>query len=225
MKKGIFIVIDGNDGSGKATQVKLLKEKLLKENMEVEVIDFPNYKDNFFGEVLDRNLHNTLSRWDKIEPEIASIIYAADRWESKDLIKKHLREGKVLIADRYVSANQIHQGGKIKDIEKRKKFMLWLEKLEYKIFKIPKPDLVIYLSVPVKVSENLLEKRYLEKGGKKDAHEANKDFLVNSKNCADWLSEQDPRWMKIECCNEMELKKPEEIASEIFTKLKNRDLK
>jgi len=219
-KKGIFIVIDGNDGSGKATQAKLLKERLERENRKVAHVDFPEYKKNYFGKILDKYLHNENSGWEKISPEIASIIYSADRWESKDSINKDLRSGKIIIADRYVSANQIHQGGKIKDIEERQKFISWLDNLEYEVFKIPRPDVVIYLSVPLSTSESLLKKRYDEKGGQKDVHENDPDFLKNSKECADWLAETQESWVKIDCTKDNQMRTPEDINDEIYEKIK-----
>jgi dTMP kinase len=221
LKKGIFIVIDGNDGSGKTTQIKLLKERLEQENRKVVCVDFPNYKNNFFGKVLDKYLHGKNSGWEKYNSDIASIVYSADRWESKDFIKTSLDKGKIVIADRYVSANQIHQGGKIKDIEVRKAFINWLDKLEYEVFKIPMPNLVVYLSVPVSVSEELLRKRYEDNGGQKDVHEDDPDFLRNSKECADWLAETQPNWIKIDCAENGKMRPPEDIHSEIYEKIKS----
>ena len=123
MKKGFFIVIDGTDGSGKATQTKLLAEKLKKSGRKVKTIDFPQYENNFFGKMVGRYLSGEFGKSSEVSPYLASILYAGDRFEEKETIEKWLNEGFVVIADRYASSNQIHQGGKISNSAKRKEFL------------------------------------------------------------------------------------------------------
>ena len=147
--KGKLIVIDGTDGSGKATQVELLAKALKKEGHKVQVVDFPEYYDNFFGKFIGHCLSEQYYNWLKVHPKIASVVYAADRFESKEKIEGFLKKGYVVIANRYVSANQIHQGGKIASAKKRAEFIKWLDEMEYKVFKIPRPDVTLYLSLPI----------------------------------------------------------------------------
>src|SRR3989338_3604891 len=125
MAKGKLIVIDGTDGSGKATQTKLLIKHLRRDGRRVEVVDFPEYYTNFFGKFIGHCLSEQYYNFVKIHPKIASVLYAADRFESKDKIKKWLNEGNIIIANRYASANQIHQGGKIGNTKKRENFSLY----------------------------------------------------------------------------------------------------
>ena len=110
-KTGKFIVIDGIDGSGKATQTKLLTNRLKNLGVKVKAIDFPRYYDNFFGKLLGEYLSGVYGDFTQVDPRVASVLYAADRFESSQQIKKWLATGYTVIADRYVSANQIHQGG------------------------------------------------------------------------------------------------------------------
>jgi len=110
--KGKFIVFDGNDGSGKQTQAKLLIERLEKEGHKIRIIDFPRYYDNFFGKFIGECLTGKYGDFIGIDPHIISVIYAADRFESSKEIKEWIDKGYIVLADRYVSANQIHQGGK-----------------------------------------------------------------------------------------------------------------
>ena len=113
--KGKFIVVDGTDGSGKCTQVGLLSKRLKKEGYKIKVVDFPEYYKNFFGKFIGHCLSEQYYKFIHIHPKIASVLYAADRWESSEEMRTWLEKGYVVIANRYVSSNQIHQGGKIKN--------------------------------------------------------------------------------------------------------------
>ena len=203
--KGKLIVIDGTDGSGKSTQVALLVERLKKEKHKVKVVDFPEYYKNFFGKFIGHCLSEQYYNFLHIHPKIASVMYAADRWESSEEIRKWIAGGYVVIANRYVSANQIHQGGKIKSAKKRADFMKWLDEMEYKVFKIPRPDITLYLSLPIDIVLQLLKDRdsskmkreYLKK--KKDVHESDVNFLINSRKSALKLVKENKNFVKIEC--------------------------
>jgi dTMP kinase len=225
MKKGKFIVIDGTDGSGKATQVALLKEHLYLEGYKVKVIDFPEYYGNFFGKFIGHCLTEQYFNFLKVHPKIASVLYAADRFESKEKIEKWLKEGYIVIANRYVSANQIHQGGKIRNTKKREAFIKWLDEMEYKVFKIPKPDKVFYLRVPIDFILKLIKERsqktfraYASK--RKDIVEGDVEYLANSGNAALWLSKFEKNWVKVECVKDGVMLSREEIHQEIYGKVK-----
>src|SRR6185503_5774197 len=203
-KKGKLIVIDGTDGSGKATQIGLLIKHLKRDGHRVKVVDFPDYYSNFFGKFIGHCLSEQYYNFVKIHPKIASVLYAADRFESGDKIKKWLRGGNIVVANRYASANQIHQGGKIANTKKREAFLKWLAEMEYGVFKIPKPDAVFYLSVPIPIVMKLIEQRNKESaraylGKKKDVHEKDVKFLENSRQSALWLAKTQRGWIKIEC--------------------------
>jgi dTMP kinase len=224
--KGKFIVIDGTDGSGKATQSRELIKKLEKEGREVRTIDFPQYEKNFFGKFIGECLTGEHGDFAKLNPKVASTLYAADRFESSKEIKKWINEGFIVIADRYASSNQIHQGGKIKDSKKRKEFLDWLEKMEFEVFEIPKPDAVIYLSVPLEVSGKLLKnegnkekKKYLN--GKEDLVENNLDYMENSKASAVKMLEETNNWVEINCIENDKLRSIEDIGNEIYENVVN----
>src|SRR3989344_219559 len=176
-KKGKLIVIDGTDGSGKATQTGFLIKHLKRDGHKVKVIDFPEYYSNFFGKFIGHCLSEQYYNFVKIHPKIASVLYAADRFESKEKLQKWIKDGYIVIANRYASANQIHQGGKISNTKKREAFIKWLAEMEYEVFKIPKPDAIFYLNVPIPIVLKLIKERnknnhrnYLGKK-KKDVHE------------------------------------------------------
>lgn len=227
--KGKLIVIDGTDGSGKATQVDLLVEHLKKDGHKVKIVDFPDYYSNFFGKFIGHCLSEQYYNFVKVHPKIASVLYAADRFESKNKIEKWLEEGNIVIANRYASANQIHQGGKITNTKKRAAFLEWLAEMEYEVFKIPRPNAVFYLSVPIPIVLKLIAERngnsergYLgkKKSQKEDVHEKDVKFLENSRKSALWLAKTQKGWIKIECVKNGILDTRENIHNEIYEKIK-----
>lgn len=226
IKKGKFIVIDGTDGSGKATQVKLLVKRLRAEGKKIKAIDFPQYYNNFFGKFIGECLAGKYGDFLALDPYFASIPYAIDRFESSPKIKRWLEDGYIVIGDRYASANQIHQGSKIQDLTQRKFFLDWLEKMEFLVLKIPKPNMIIYLDVPVEKTRELLmqkqaaaKKRYLK--GAKDAAENNVEHLLKSQASALDLVKIYNNWIKIECYKKGVLLSREEINELIWQKIKD----
>ena len=223
MKKhtGTFIVIDGTDGSGKATQVALLTKRLTKEGKIVKTVDFPEYYKNFFGAFIGHCLTEQYFNFVNVHPKIASVLYAADRWESSEEIRNWLAKGYVVIANRYVSANQIHQGGKITNAKKRRDFLAWLDQMEFDVFKIPRPDVVLYLSVPLAVSQRLMKERDKGatrgyKGKKKDVHEKDPKHLENARQSALKLVKELNNFVKIECAPKGDILPREEIHEKVY---------
>jgi len=227
MKKGKLIVLDGADGSGKATQAKLLLARFKKEGYKVKTLDFPQYETNFFGELIGRSLAGEYGDFIALDPHIASTLYAADRFESKPKLEKWLKEGNVVVLDRYVSANQIHQGGKITDAKKRREFLRWLDTMEFKVYGLPRPDLVLYLDVPQAVSDKLLslgkqglsQNRSVKKG-QRDLAEKNKHYLAASRESALKIVAQGNNWKRIICAPKGELLFREVIAELVWNKVK-----
>lgn len=227
MQKGKLIVIDGIDGSGKATQVKLLKNRLIREGYRVKSIDFPRYESNFFGSLIGEFLTGKYGDFVKMNSRAVSVLYAADRFESSSQIKKWIEEGSVVIADRYATANQIHQGGKIRNIKERKEFLKWLDKMEFGVFKIPKPDLVVYLDVPFETSrQRLLEKSAIDKKkylkGGKDIVEENLRYLKDSRQSAILLARENKNWQMVECCKGKVCMNPEEVGEVVYKIVKKK---
>jgi dTMP kinase len=200
----------------------VLKKKVLR----LRKYDFPRYYNNFFGEFIGQCLSDRSYNWLNIHPKIASVIYACDRFESSQEIKSLLEDGFMVIANRYVSSNQIHQGSKIKKQKDREEFMSWLDKMEHQVFKIPKPDVVFYLSLPIKLVLKMLKDRdnkekrgYLKK--KKDVHEESLDFLINSRKSAMKLLKEKNNFIKIDCSRGGSILSREENGEMIYDKIKN----
>ena len=175
MSKGKLIVIDGVDGSGKATQTKLLIKRLQKAGHKVRTEDFPQYGKKSAGAVEDY-LNGVYGTAEELGAYIPSVFYAVDRFAASKRIRKHLSEGFVVVSNRYVTANMAHQGGKISNPVQRQKYFNWLIDIEYKLMKIPKPDLEIILHLPPKISVKLTKQRGFQHyiGAKRlDIHEKN----------------------------------------------------
>ena len=194
MKKGKLLVIEGNDGSGKATQVKLLHDYLASIKVPVKIIDFPRYNESFYGKFIARFLQGEFGKLEQINPYLISIVYAEDREEAKEEIEEWLNKGIIVIANRYVPSNLAHQSGRLPK-EKRDAFVQWDLELEYKINKLPREDCTIYLHVPYLVSQKLLA----VKPKRKDMVEKNSTYLRNSEEAYTTLAKQFSHWETIEC--------------------------
>ncbi|KPJ57261.1 hypothetical protein AMJ49_01505 [Parcubacteria bacterium DG_74_2] len=227
---GKFIVFDGLDGSGKSTQTKLLENHLRKEGYKVRIIDFPQHGKKSAA-LVDEYLNGKYGSSEEVNPYPASIFYACDRYDASFKIREWLKEGKIVLCDRYVAANIGHQGGKIKNAKDRKKYFKWLYKLEYNIFKIPKPDITFILKTnpglswklsPKITDEEKKRKRKAYLGRKKrDIHEKDISHLANALNSYLHAAKVFPREFKIiECVEKGKLLLPETIHQEIFNVVK-----
>ena len=216
-QRGRFIVIDGTDGSGKATQTNLLVEELKLSGYRVEMTDFPQYGTKSAG-LIEEYLNG---KYGQVGPEAASIFYAIDRFDASFKIRRWLEEGKVVISNRYVTANAGHQGGKIKDDLERLKFFKWLDNLEYRIFNIPKPDMNIILHVPAKVAQELVDKKTADQrvyanGKKRDLHEADLQHLLNAEKVYLQIARLFPNTKLVECVEHGKLLPPSEVHNKVW---------
>jgi len=211
-QNGKLIVIDGLDGSGKATQTKILVNRLKTEGHEAETLDFPQYTQNFFGGMVRQYLDGKFGPATKVDPRLASLLYAADRWESSEKIKQWLAADKIVILDRYYTSNLIHQTPKLEEAE-IDDFISWIEKMELEIFKIPKPDLVLYLHVDAQTSHNLIAKR----GQGHDGHDELEYMKLTEKRCQ-FLTKK-LGWRTVECCQTGQILSIEKIAQLIWSQI------
>lgn len=217
MSKAVFVVIDGGDNSGKATQTALLVDRLRKEGKKVGTLDFPQYEVNTFGRLIKESLQGKHGDFLAVDPKIASTLYAADRYEAKGVLQELLAQNDVVILDRYVSANMLHQGSKIENVLERQEFLAWLEHVEYGIFGIPKPDLVIALSVSAEDSEAILA-RMIEDGSKEpDQAESDRAHQHRVSECLEWLCAMRDNWNTVHCSSGINgLRSREEIHQEVY---------
>ena len=215
---GKLFVIDGTDGSGKQTQFDLLKKHLTEDGIEYRTVSFPNY-DSPSSSLVKMYLSGEFGENAKdVSPYIASTFYAADRYATfkKDL-KEYYENGGIILADRYTTANMVHQAGKITDENEREKYLNWLFDLEFNIYGLPIPTEVFFLNMPPKKVEELIKNREnkFTHNDKKDIHERDSKHLEDSYNAACSLVGK-YNWNEIKCVKNEEIRTREDIHNEIY---------
>lgn len=211
---GKLIVIEGLDGCGKSTQLSLLPEQLAKHGIDSRSVSFPDYESKS-SELVKMYLSGELgAKPGDVNAYAASVFYAADRFVSyKTGWGDFYRNGGVVIAGRYTTANAVHQCSKLPP-EKWNGFLDWLYDFEYCKIGIPKPDLVIFLDMPVEVSQRLLAHRYNGDVSKKDIHENDIEYLAACRRAALYTAEYSG-WLTVSCAKNGVPLSIEEISNAI----------
>lgn len=197
----MLIAIEGIDGSGKGTQAGLLMDKLKAAEIEAVLFSFPQYGHNPFGVGVGKYLNGDFGGMDEVAPELASLLYAGDRYVAKERIEELLKKHVTVVCDRYIDSNLAHQVARV-PAEKQGALTAWIREIEYGIYQIPRPDLVFYLKMPVeKAIINVNEKmkrRYTDK--KADLHEADPEYLQRTADVyKNLISNYNFRGVTIEC--------------------------
>lgn len=214
MTKGSLIIIEGIDGSGKTTQIDLLKKYLDGKNIAYEAISFPRYGENLYGKLVRRYLSGEFGSIDKVNPYLVSLAYAGDRLLAKPLIEAWLNEGKIVIANRYVSSSIAHLGANLPE-GTREGFMRWVDELEYKTNKLPKENLTILLNVDPHIGQKNVQ------GGEADIHEDNLPHLEEAAKIYLELSKSEQNWKVINCMEDGRMRSQEEIHKDLAVILTN----
>ncbi|MGC9049030.1 MAG: dTMP kinase [Patescibacteria group bacterium] len=224
-KRGLFIVSEGTDGSGKTVQLERLFKRLKKKGFKCQTITFPQYGQSS-AYFIEQYLTGKYGGWREVGPYRASLFYALDRYQAAQKIKKALSQGKIVLANRYFASNLGHQGAKINNYQKRKEFFKWIYNLEYNILGIPKPDLNLFLHVPAKISYQLVAKKgkreYL-RGKKRDIHEKDIKHLKRAEQSYLQAIKLFPKDFKIiECVSNDKLLSIDEIAQKVWDIIKGK---
>lgn len=224
-RKGKLIVIDGGDGSGKATQSELLCAYLKKQHYKVKYFDFPRYYSSFHGRIVGRFLSGEFGKLDEVSPYLASLAYALDRASAKEEMDTWLSHGGVILSNRYATSSMAHQAAKLPP-DKRKEFITWLDELEYKVHKIPREDVVVYLYVPWKIGYELTLKKETRKymNGKLDIAEKDIQHRQKSEEMYLQLAANQKNWVKIDCTKNGQLLSKGEIHEKVLAVLKRKKI-
>lgn len=219
---GKIFVIDGTDGSGKQTQFERLRTRLTKEGIDYRTVSFPNY-DSPSSALVKMYLSGEFGENAKdVSPYIASTFYAADRYATYTTkYKEYYENGGIILADRYTTANMVHQAGKIQDKEERERFLDWLWNLEFELYGLPVPSEVFFLKMPPEKALALIKNREnkFTHSAQKDIHERDKNHIVDSFNAACSVA-QKYNWYTVECIKDEQVRTIEDIHEEIYQEIR-----
>lgn len=212
---GKLIVIEGLDGSGKSTQLDLLYENLKKKGIDCKSVSFPDY-DNPSSTLVKMYLAGNFGKKPgDVNAFAASVFYTVDRYASyKANWGEYYNNGGTIVSGRYTTSNAVHQASKLPESE-WENFLSWLYDFEYNKIGIPKPDKVIFLDMPIYVSQKLLTKRYDGDNSKKDIHECDTEYLDRCRKAAVFTAEFSG-WETIPCSKDGEPRSIEEIADDVL---------
>ncbi len=217
---GKLIVIEGLDGSGKSTQLELLEGNLKSKGIDCKSVSFPNY-DNPSSTLVKMYLNGDFGKKpNDVNAFAASVFYTVDRYASfKADWGKYYNGGGTVVSGRYTTSNAVHQCSKLPE-NKWKEFLDWLYDFEYNKIGIPKPDKVIFLDMPIEVSQKLLTKRYKGDEAKKDIHESDTEYLARCRKAAVFTAEYSS-WEIIPCSENGEARTIEAIAEDVLSAVLN----
>ena len=203
----MLVVLEGLDGAGKSTQVKKLREYLESIFGSLEYIHFPRYDAPVYGELVSRFLRGDFGSNEAVHPQLVALLFAEDRHGAAPGMKKVLASGGTVLLDRYVYSNIAYQCAKLKDAEEAEDLREWICNTEYGDFDLPRPDLNIFLDVPIGFVESKLKSQrggadrdYLEGG--QDIHEADIEFQKRVRDIYRRQCEIDPKFIRIDCSDE-----------------------
>ena len=211
----LLVVIEGIDGSGKGTQSARLRDRLRARGLRAGLLSFPRYDATFFGQRIGDFLNGRFGQLNEVDPFLASLLYAGDRLESKAELTRLLATNDVLVLDRYVPSNIAHQAGK-RTGEQRRELADWIEKIEYDLFGLPRPDLVVLLDIPTKDSQELIAKKeqrsYTTQAA--DIQEADTDYLSRVRSAYRELAAE-RGWSIVSVVHQQAIRSMEDITAEI----------
>lgn len=214
-----LIAIDGVDASGKQTHTDMLFEKLSNDGLNVRKISFPDYESASSALVKMYLSGKFGENPEDVNAYAASSFFAADRFASfrTDWMEFYKKPDSIIIADRYVSSNMIHQASKIDDVDEKNKFLNWLCELEFEIYGIPKPDITFFLDMPTDFARQLMREREnkFDKNAAKDIHERNKKYLEKSYENACFIADK-YNWNRISCVKNNTIRSINEINDELY---------
>jgi dTMP kinase len=214
--RGRLIAIEGIDGSGKHTQARLLEHSLQSKGFEVYATGFPQYE-SWFGTMVGKFLNGDFGSLQAVDPHFSALLYAGDRFEAKARIESSLKDGKIVLIDRYVASNMAHQVARAAP-DKRSEFLRWIEHLEYSIYGLPREDLILYLRVPPAEAQKLVAQKS-ERNYTRASHDLLEKSLHHLEDAAemyDMLSRSRP-WATIQCYDAQNgtVRLPEDISAEV----------
>jgi dTMP kinase len=225
-----LFVVEGVDGAGKSTQIRLLNKYLMQKGWNCEYLHFPRTDAPFFGELIARFLRGEFGTLNEVNPWLVAMLYAGDRKDAASIIRGWLDEGKIVLLDRYTYSNLAYQCAKLHNPAEQQSLMKWILNLEFSHFGIPEPGLNIFLDVPFAFTAKKLsasrignDRNYLN--GTPDIHENSLDFQKSVREMYLKVAELDNRLCVINCSDSKgNMLAPEKISGLIIGEITSRKL-
>jgi dTMP kinase len=216
----MLIAIEGIDGSGKGTQTEMLRARALREGLSVAVFSFPQYGSNPFGRAVGKYLDGAYGRVEQVPPQLAALLYAGDRYVARNDLNAALTSHDLVVCDRYVPSNLAHQAAKLSE-DVRPELIAWLSEIEYGVYKLPRPDVVVFYDMPVETAAEMIlrKKRRHYTDRRTDIHEEDQHYLSECRNVYLALAASDaPRlWVNIQTTSTSgTIRRPEDIAEDTW---------
>ncbi len=219
-----LLVVEGIDGAGKSTQIRLLKDFFSGKGYNCEYLHFPRTESPYFGELIARFLRGEFGSLNEVDPYLVAILYAGDRKDASAMIRNWLNEGKVVLLDRYTYSNIAYQCAKLQEITEQDELKKWILSLEFEHFGIPVPDLNVFLDVPFSFTEKKLSKArtgddrtYLK--GTHDIHEESLSFQKKVRDIYLRVAQSDERLAIVDCSDSYCSMLPPEKISDMIVKI------
>jgi dTMP kinase len=214
-----LIAIEGIDGSGKGTQTARLVSSLIAQGMRTGTLQFPRYSATHFGTAIGDFLNGRFGNLQQVHPQLASVLYAGDRFESRSVLEQLMADNDVVVLDRFVGSNLAHQGAKLQS-EERRKLIQWIETIEFDVFKLPRPDQTVLIDMSSAWSHELVRRKsareYTDKAA--DLQEADSPYLEKVRQCYLEIASERRDWTIIHGMTDNgELRSVESIAADILT--------
>ena len=213
----LLVNIEGIDGSGKGTQAARLQARLLAQGCRTQLVSFPRYRETRFGKKVADFLNGRFGQLHEVNPFLASLLYAGDRFESKNWLAAVIDQHDVVIFDRYVPSNMAHQASKLDGAE-RAELIAWIEELEFGIYELPRPDLCVLLDIPAPVAQQLIARKaprdYTEQAA--DLQESDSTHLERTRQVYLELAQTHSGWNCVSCVQGEQLRAAAEIEAEIW---------
>jgi dTMP kinase len=214
----LLIALEGIDGSGKGTQSQRLQEALSADGHRVALLSFPRYEQTLFGRAIGKFLDGHFGALDQVHPQLAALLFAGDRYESREVILSTLDEHDIVLCDRYVASNIAHQAAKLNEPQSDE-LQSWIAQLEFNVYALPQPDLTLLLDLSVQTAQQLIARKaarsYTNKSA--DLQEADATYLQRVRQVYLDLQAADTRWLRIDVEQNGKLRSVDEVAREILT--------
>ncbi len=219
----MLVAIEGIDGAGKRTQARLLKDRAEQAGLSAAVVSFPRYGQTVFARSVTDYLNGSKLEMGPASARYTALLYAGDRFESRDWLEELRRNHDLVVLDRYVGSNLAYQGAKVQPAQ-RQALVEWIATIEYEVFGLPPADLNVLLDVPLEVASALVHRKpprtYTDR--RQDLHEADADYLAQCRDVYHWLTRQEAfgPWVTVNCVDESDqMRSAEAICDSVCQKL------